>query len=159
MCGYQYRTNSVLSKSILQVLASADISPLIDIKKMYTNLKQNKNATSDAMFMALFQSIDVMKAVQNLDWQSLLTSGGISDSTVYVPGKQKGFFVLLKSSIVKNVYTTIIIKVLSQISRDQQARRKKDMEITINQVNKINQSLTPTIDTQSDKIFMDILCV
>eukprot|EP00111_Clytia_hemisphaerica_P000721 TCONS_00002123-protein len=89
------------NKNYVKVLAGVDIVPLVDTKKMYATLKQSKNATSDVMFMTFFQNIDVMKAMENLDWQSLLASGGISDDTVFVPGLPKGLTIDCGVKIMK----------------------------------------------------------
>ena len=82
---FQASLNKWMNPNYVKVLVSTDLYPLIDKKKMYGLVKAG-DGTSTAMFGALFGSIDAMKAMQAIDWQSMLVNGGLKDGIVYVPG-------------------------------------------------------------------------
>lgn len=82
---FQASLNKWMNPNYVKVLVSADLDPLIDKKKMYGLVKAG-DGSSTAMFGALFASIDAMKAMQTINWQSMLVNGGLKDGIVYIPG-------------------------------------------------------------------------
>lgn len=82
---FQASLNKWMNPNYVKVLVSTDLGPLIDKTKMYGLVKAG-DGTSTAMFGALFSSINTMKAMQTVNWQSMLVNGGLKDGIIYVPG-------------------------------------------------------------------------